>query len=163
MVDLRWFIRGSLNQRPELRRRALALVRALKANHDDELSIAVCADRRMRTLNRRYRGEDRATDVLAFAVDDVVPLLEPGGPLGVRLRPHPDIVIGEVVINYRQVERQARVNGNAVGDELGAMLVHGVAHLLGFHHKTAREAKRMLTLERRMHKFLSIEVRQFGH
>jgi len=163
VVSLRWLIRGSLNQRAKLRKRGLALAKSLALNDGDELSIAVCADRRMRTLNRRYRGEDRATDVLAFPADEIALLLVEGGSVGVHLRTHPQVVLGDVVINYRQVERQARANGNRVADELGAMLVHGVVHLLGFDHNSAVEENRMLDLERRMHKFLGLEVRQFGH
>jgi len=141
----------------------LALADALKLNDDDELSIAVCADARMRSLNRRYRGEDRSTDVLAFPANNIAPLLASGGPLGRHLAPHRPVVMGDVVINYRQVERQARANGNRVADELAAMLVHGVAHLLGFDHRTAQEGTDMLELERIMHEFLGIEVSQFGH
>lgn len=141
----------------------MALANALKLNDDDELSVAVCADARMRSLNRKYRGEDRATDVLAFPADDIAPFLVSRGPLGICLAPHPPLVMGDVVIDYRQVERQARANGNEVAHELAAMLVHGVTHLLGFDHGTAQAEADMIALERRMHELLRIEVSQFGH
>jgi len=80
------------------------------------VAIALVSDRVMRTLNRRHRGVDRATDVLSFPAD--------GGSLG-------DIAIAAGV-----AARQARAAGHAVSTELRVLALHGILHLLGYDHET---------------------------
>lgn len=70
----------------------------------------------MRTLNLRYRGMDRATDVLAF----------PAG--NGRL-------LGDVVISVPYADRQARRRGESRAREIDRLLLHGVLHLAGYDHE----------------------------
>ena len=97
----------------------------------EELSIALVSDREMRSLNRRWRGKDRSTDVLSF------PLQEPGA-------------LGDVVISIDTARRQARLGGWPLSAELRRLLAHGILHCRGYDHMTPRDARRMAAAERRL-------------
>jgi len=98
-----------------------------------EVSIVITDDATIRDLNRRYAGEDHATDVLSFS-------LEEGGafPSGQTTR-----ALGEVIISLETAERQAREAGRALEDEVAHLLVHGVLHLLGYDHSEPDEEREM--------------------
>ena len=97
----------------------------------EELSIALVSDREMRSLNRRFRGKDRSTDVLSF------PLQEPGA-------------LGDVVISIDTARRQARLGGWPLSAELRRLLAHGILHCRGYDHDTPGDARRMAAAERRL-------------
>lgn len=100
-----------------------------------QLSVLLVGDRRMRRLNRRYRGRDYPTDVLAF------PMREAGGPASPLL--------GDVVISLPQAIRQAEGDGHSLDLELATLLIHGTLHLLGYdHERGGRAAERMRRKER---------------
>lgn len=88
-----------------------------------EVSIAFVGDSVIRKLNRNYRKIDKATDVLSF--------------------PGEGDFLGEIIIDYAQIKRQARKFGSSVNDELVFILVHGLLHLIGYDDKTERGAKEM--------------------
>jgi probable rRNA maturation factor len=90
----------------------------------------------MTRLNQRYRGIATSTDVLSF------PMRE--GPFA-SLSPN---LLGDVVISVETADRQAAAAGRSLRDELVALLIHGILHLLGYDHQTPSEAKRMKRLER---------------
>lgn len=100
-----------------------------------ELGILLVGDQRMRSLNRQYRGKDRTTDVLAFAM---------------REAPHPSAgLLGDVVIAVPTAVRQAKEGGRSLDEELTVLLVHGVLHLCGYdHERSEKEARRMQRRER---------------
>jgi probable rRNA maturation factor len=110
---------------------AEAMLRALRLA-DCELSIVLCDDRRMRSLNRRHRGKDRTTDVLAFALHD-----------GITLGFADPRWLGDVVISLPTAARQARAQGKGLVDEVRMLLAHGLLHLLGDDHRTLAQARRM--------------------
>jgi probable rRNA maturation factor len=93
------------------------------------VTVALVPDTRVRTLNRRFRRTDAATDVLSFPAD------EPGQ-------------LGDVVIAAGVARRQAAAAGHAFGIELRILALHGLLHLLGYDHE--RDDGRMARLERRL-------------
>jgi len=102
-----------------------------------EVAIALVCDRKMRDLNRQYRGIDRATDVLSFpAMSEVAP--------AAGVEPH----LGDIVIATGVARRQARVAGHPLGSELRCLALHGLLHLLGYDHE--RDTGQMERLERRL-------------
>ena len=100
-----------------------------------EVGCLLVTDRRIRALNRRYRGEDHPTDVLAF------PQGEGGGPPG-----HPGL-LGDVVISVETAARQAARAGNSLEREAALLLIHGILHLLGYDHAEPEEERRMQARE----------------
>lgn len=93
-----------------------------------QLSVLLCGDRRMRGLNRVYRGLDRTTDVLSF----------PSGPAPSRppRRLPPGGFLGDLAISVPCAARQARQGGHGRSREVQILLAHGLLHLLGFDHET---------------------------
>lgn len=100
--------------------------------------MLLVGDRAMARLNQRYRGMAQSTDVLSF------PMRE---GLFSSLSP---TLLGDVVISAETADRQARAAGRSLRDELAALLIHGILHLLGYDHQTPSEARRMKRLERRL-------------
>jgi rRNA maturation RNase YbeY len=100
-----------------------------------ELGIMFVGDQRMRGLNRRYRGKDRTTDVLAFATREAL---------------HSSTeLLGDVVIAVPTAARQAKQGQRSLDEELMVLLVHGILHLCGYdHERSEKEARRMHRRER---------------
>ena len=97
------------------------------------VTVVVTTDRRIRALNRTWRGVDKATDVLSF----------PAGE-----DPAPDRHLGDVVIARETAARQARAEGHAVATEMRVLALHGLLHLLGYDHE--RDSGDMARIERRL-------------
>ena len=78
----------------------------------------VTADAELRSLNRRFRGKDAATDVLAF----------------------PDASasesIGDVAVSYDRAKAQASEHGHTIQEEVSILILHGALHLAGHDHET---------------------------
>jgi len=109
-----------------------------------EMGLVITDAETVRQLNRTYRGEDKATDVLAFYTlsqtgqEHEPPFVTP--PDGVQ---H----LGEVVISYPQAAQQAQEQGHSIKEELALLAVHGVLHLLGYDHQQLEQRRRMRAKE----------------
>jgi probable rRNA maturation factor len=118
-----------LNRQHKRPVRAAALRRRLEAlavRHGAagaEVTVVVVGDRAMRTLNRRWRKQDRPTDVLSFSLRDAT-------PDGRR-------TLGDIVIAAPTAERQAKAGGRGLDREMEILAVHGFLHLVGFDHGRA--------------------------
>jgi probable rRNA maturation factor len=113
-----------------VRAAAPAMLRRLRIG--GELSVALVRDAAIRRLNREWRREDRATDVLSFPQEARSGLL------------------GDVVISLDTARRQARQGGWSIAAELRRLLAHGLLHCLGHDHERPEEARRMASAERRL-------------
>jgi probable rRNA maturation factor len=115
---------------------------ALKAIGVDRktATIAFVSSKRMRQLNKLYRGIDRSTDVLSF--------LNGGDPGDDNSN------LGDIAIAVDQAEKQARQNGLEFEQEIAQLILHGLLHLCGYDHDTDRGE--MNRLELRLRKKLSI-------
>lgn len=102
-----------------------------------ELAVVLADDATVRALNQRWRGQDAPTNVLSFASGDLS-----GGP-------QPQL-LGDVVLAFETVAREATAQHKSLADHLRHLTVHGVLHLLGFDHMVDAEAERMEALERRI-------------
>jgi len=108
--------------------RTAARSQLLRAGARGELSVFLVGDRRIRGLNRSFRGKDRPTDVLSF--------------------PQGGALIGDVVISLDTARRQAREGGWALARELRQLGAHGILHCLGHDHEDERGARKMAAAER---------------
>ena len=95
------------------------LQRAAPASAKGDVSIAVVSDRRMRALNRQFRGKDTTTDVLSFPATHM---------------PGVSTFLGDIVIAISVATRQAREAGHSVSTEMKILALHGLLHLLGYDH-----------------------------
>jgi probable rRNA maturation factor len=102
-----------------------------------ELAVSLADDAVQRQLNRVWRGVDRPTNVLAF------PAWEPDMPVP----PDAPLLLGDVVLAFETVAREADEQGKPLADHLAHLVVHGVLHLLGHDHCAEAEAVAMESLE----------------
>ena len=103
------------------------------------MTLVITSDRRIRALNRTWRGQDTATDVLSFPAGDAWPVGTGRGPAR-----H----LGDLVISRETAARQARTEGHSLATELRVLALHGLLHLLGYDHE--RDSGRMARIERRL-------------
>jgi len=89
-----------------------------------EISIAFVGDRKMKDLNKKYRGLDKTTNVLSFSLTEGENFAETSDFLR----------LGDVVVSYPQVIREAAKEEVLVDDKIDELVSHGVLHLLGIHH-----------------------------
>jgi probable rRNA maturation factor len=132
--------RGSVDRR-RLRSCAARLLRELGCARA-ELSIALVDDATITSLNARYRGVARPTDVLSFSLVE--------GPHSERR----GALLGDVVVSLETATIQARRARRSLDDEVLRLLIHGTLHLLGHDHVGDEDARRMRAEERRMWRVL---------
>jgi len=105
-----------------------------------EVNVLVAGSREIRELNRRYRGQDKATDVLSFPSDG-------GAGKGFA---------GDIAISADLAAQSARQFGHAPAEELKLLLLHGVLHLAGYDHE--RDNGRMAGMEERLRARLGLST-----
>jgi probable rRNA maturation factor len=103
-----------------------------------ELAVMLTDDASIRTLNKQFRGIDRATNVLSF------PAPEPGGASGEGAAPP---ALGDIAIAYETLRREADAEQKPFTHHLSHLAVHGFLHLLGYDHETDADADVMEALE----------------
>lgn len=94
-----------------------------------EVSIAVVGDRKMRELSKKYKGEDKTHNVLSFSQDERVGRNKNQEKNDDLLR------LGDIVISYPEVIREASEEEVFVDDKVDELVEHGLLHLLGLHHE----------------------------
>jgi probable rRNA maturation factor len=91
-----------------------------------EVSLAIVGDRKMKSLNKKYRGLDKTTNVLSFPIGEgEVPALPPSNV----------IRLGDIVLSFPQVIRDAARDEMMVDEKVDELISHGLTHLLGIHHE----------------------------
>ena len=112
-------------------------VRALRAIGKSEASatIAFVSNKRIRELNRQFRGIDKATDVLSFPAEE-------------------ESNLGDVAVSVETAADQAKENGLSFDDEIAQLILHGLLHLSGYDHET--DNGEMNRLELRLRRKLGI-------
>ncbi len=105
---------------------------ALNAIGKSEASatIAFVSDKRIRELNRQFRGVDRATDVLSFPAEEKLNL-------------------GDVAVSVETAAVQAKENGLTLDGEIAQLILHGLLHLCGYDHETDKGEMNRLELKLR--------------
>ena len=101
------------------------------------ISVHLIGDKRMRNLNKAYRGKDRTTDVLTFSAQE--------GDM-----PFESNDLGDVFISLAQIKRQAKEYEVPFVQELYRMLAHGILHALGYDHMTKKDAAIMFPLQEKL-------------
>lgn len=101
-------------------------------------SLVLVSDKKIRELNRLWRGFDKATDVLSFPMDTEIPD---------RSVPYE---IGEIIVSMETAMRQAEEYGHSFERELAFLIAHGILHVLGFDHEGKAEEKDMFDRQRKI-------------
>lgn len=111
-----------------------------------ELSLVIATDAQLQKLNRDFRGENRATDVLSFPSD------ENDKETGRRY-------LGDVVISLPRARAQAKATGHPLKVELQLLTVHGILHLFGHDHAVPGERTRMWAAQDEILRQLGLSIK----
>jgi len=101
------------------------------------VNVLVTSSAELKSLNRRFRGEDKPTDVLSFPA-------EPGAQKQLA---------GEIAISAEIAAQNARAHGHSPAEEIKILVLHGVLHLRGYDHEcdNGRMARREKQLRAKLH------------
>ena len=125
-----------------------AALRAENSGDNAEMSLLITGQEKVHRLNRDFRGKDKPTDVLSFAMQDELPMDEGDEEFSFITPPDGIKHLGEVIISYPQAEIQAEEHGHSVKKEVAILAIHGVLHLLGYDHIEDEDAEKMEARER---------------
>ena len=129
-------------------RSAIEMVGRIYGTEDAEVSVTLTDDAHIHVLNRDYRGVDRPTDVLSFALAESEEPEVIGADTGE--------VLGDLVISLERVEAQAKEYGHTQLRELSFLAVHGMLHHLGYDHIEETERQEMEAEQRHVMEELGI-------
>jgi probable rRNA maturation factor len=101
-----------------------------------DVSVVLADDAFVQDLNRTYRGKNKPTNVLSFPGDNDE--------------------LGDVLLAYETVKKEASEQGKRFADHAAHLVVHGCLHLLGYDHERARDAEKMEALEVRILRQLGV-------
>ena len=124
-------VKGRL-PRQRIHKAFLAVRRRLQLNRRQHLTVVVVSPREIQELNQTYRHKPGVTDVLSFTDFD-----------------DPDY-LGDVVICYDRVRRQAKEKSHSTEREFVILFIHGLLHLLGYDHEKDAEAEVMEGIEKQI-------------
>jgi len=108
------------------------------------ISISFVGKKRIRAINRRFRGKDKATNVISFPFMDNLPK---------------EKIIGDIIICPSVASKEARKYGNNFVDYIAFLLIHGFLHLLGYDH--IKEKDRLIMERKEEEIFRSISLQNF--
>lgn len=119
----------------------------LEGVEEGEVALTFVDDEEIHTLNREYRGIDRPTDVLSFAMneslDEELDIVYEVDDEDEELHGLTDM-LGDIIISVERAKAQSEDYGHSIERELGFLFVHGFLHLLGYDHQDeASEAEMM--------------------
>ena len=137
---------------------ALNVVAKLHNLDDDtEIDVTIVDDEAIHQINRDYRGIDRPTDVISFALDDELEDSdEPeliGGP--------EEHLLGDIIISAETAQRQGEEFGHGLEREVLYLGVHSLLHLLGYDHEDPEDKKIMRAKEEEALRVLNISEEHF--
>ena len=90
-----------------------------------EISVAIVGDRKMTTLNKKYRDKEGTTNILSFPLSEgeVTPM------------PSDMMRLGDIVISYPLLIKESAKEEMMVDDRVDMLIRHGLLHLMGIHHE----------------------------
>lgn len=93
------------------------------------IDFVFCGDEFIHKINKEYRGKDKPTDVISFALfcDDEGKIITD------------EINLGEIIVSVDTAKKQAQENNHSLETEIYYLISHGILHLLGFDHTTNEE------------------------
>lgn len=102
-------------------------------------NVIIIDNEEIHKINKEYRGIDRPTDVISFALEDDETFIS----LDKR-------ILGDIYISIDKAKEQASEYGHSLMRELCFLTIHGLLHLLGYDHMIEDEEKVMFELQERV-------------
>jgi probable rRNA maturation factor len=111
----------------------VAIVKIQEAK-DKNFDVAFVSDRRLRKINKQFRGKNSTTDVLSFAFEadefDIA-----AEQISDKNKSSLDF-LGDIVISIEQAQKQACENDLDLETEIKQLILHGILHLCGYDHES---------------------------
>jgi probable rRNA maturation factor len=104
-----------------------------------EISLSLTDNKEIKSLNHRYRGIDKATDVLSFPQENISRCKRDYGDY---------VLLGDIVISAEKAACQAKDYGHSFEREITFLFVHGLLHLLGYDHDRGEDEALMRSEQR---------------
>ena len=119
----------------------------LKLPENTEMSVTLMDNEHIHEINKKYRGVDKPTDVISFAIeeddpDEVSIILPEDEEFDIPKN------IGDIMVSMDKVKEQAEYLGHSEDRELGFLVVHGFLQLNGYDHMKEEDEKEMFGLQR---------------
>lgn len=124
-----------LNER-YVRKLAAEILKMIGRERPAELELVFLDDRSIRKFNKKYKFEDRATDVLSFKID--------------RREFGQKVFLGEIMISLDTAFKNSKLYDTVFTDEIVLYIIHGILHLFGYDDGTAEERGRMVKRQNRI-------------
>jgi len=142
-------VAGARTEDLQLVRELIALAgKTLKLRDDTEVSVTLMNNDAIQKINEEYRGVDRPTDVISFAMhdddeDDLI-VMDP------EMAAEMPLNLGDIMISVDKVDEQAAFLKHSRERELGYLVVHGFLHLNGYDHMQPADETAMFALQRKI-------------
>ena len=136
MIEINNLTKEKLKEIDELDAYTKYLLEYMKI--DASFSVIIVDNEKIHEINKQYRGIDRPTDVISFA-------LEENEEYEVKER-----LLGDIYISIDKVYEQAKEYNHSVRRELFFLVTHGFLHLLGYDHMNKEDEKEMFELQEKI-------------
>lgn len=131
----------------ELAEKLLAFAaQQLQLKDNDEMSLTFVKNPEIKEINAKYRGVDRATDVISFAINDDDEEIVMDDEMAAMIPKD----LGDLFISIDKVKEQALFLGHSEDRELGFLVVHGFLHLNGYDHEEPADEEKMFSLQEKI-------------
>lgn len=120
----------------------------LKLPEDTEMSVTLMDNEHIHQINKKYRGVDKPTDVISFAIEesgDEDPIIIPDAADFEEPKN-----LGDIMVSVDKIKEQAAYLQHSEERELGFLVLHGFLHLNGYDHMKAEDEKVMFALQRKI-------------
>ena len=102
----------------------------LKIRKNYEITVLAVGDQQIKKINKKFKRQNKITDVLTFSQQEGQPIILPKAESN---------YLGDIIICYPQIKRQAKQFGQSVKKEFYLILIHGFLHLLGYQDETQKD------------------------
>lgn len=126
---------GKSVDRRAIKKAVAETLRLLKIKDDGVLSVALVGEKKMRSLNKAWRGKDAATDVLSFSFSEA------------REKSVGETEeAGEIIICFPVAKRQARFYGLSEKKRIAQLAAHGTMHIFGIDHERSEKERQLMEI-----------------
>ena len=139
-LQIKNFTKKRINQK-YLNRVMEETLKVAKIKMPVEISLVITGEKRIKSLNKKYRNIDKVTDVLSFGNEDL------SGVEKFIIPPEDIVQFGEIFICYPKIVKQAKGKKHSIKKEFSILLIHGILHLSGLNHVEDYENSVMKVLE----------------
>ena len=114
-------------------------------NKKVSLTLMLSNNKNIKKLNKDFRKKNKPTDILSF-------------PLNEKVKISKKTYIGDIIISYNYIDKPKSQNLIFFKEKLIRTFIHGFVHLLGFDHKTNKDYKKMLKVEKQIYQSVILKL-----